>query len=373
VLYINGWSSCHGGSSTSLLDIVAALDKSRYEPLVLCPEEGPLPDRLQEIGIPCMTRRMTPLTRRGIARFAWEVPGYMRFLKKHRIDLIHANTGCWRRSVALAAKWASVPFVQHVRNPITDHESDFSLDYASRIITNSNQVGDGLRGNPKYGNRVVTIYNAVDLSQYESDDDRREEIGAADRPLVGFVGQIVPRKGVTTLLRAMPRVLQVVPNALLAVVGCSPPSDDSYEGECRQLIESLKIADHVRFTGYRRDVPAWMRSFDVFALPTRSEPFGKVVIEAMAAGCPVVASAVGGIPEIIENPRLGTLIEPDDVDALAEAIVAYLSDRKRAAEVAALARTHVQQRFSLATMAARLQELYDQILAQTSASFAEIR
>jgi glycosyltransferase involved in cell wall biosynthesis len=119
----------------------------------------------------------------------------------------------------------------------------------------------------------------------------------------------------------------------------------------------------VRFVGYRRDVPAWMRTFDVFALPTRAEPFGKVVIEAMAAGCPVVASRVGGIPEIITAADLGTLITPDDPRGLADAIVQYLTNPAKAAQTGSAGRRHVVERFDLPHMIERIERLYDGILA----------
>jgi glycosyltransferase involved in cell wall biosynthesis len=208
----------------------------------------------------------------------------------------------------------------------------------------------------------MTLYNAVDLSQYKQTDHRRAELGSGSRPVIGFVGQLVPRKGLDTLLRAMPRILQSHSDALLVVVGCAPPGEPDYERECRRLAAELGIDQHVHFTGYRRDVPAWMRTFTVFALPTRSEPFGKVVIEAMAAGCPVVVSAVGGIPEIVREPDLGTLIPPDDPGRLADEVLQYLGDRGLARRVGENASRHVRERFSMRTMIGQLERLYESLI-----------
>jgi glycosyltransferase involved in cell wall biosynthesis len=130
----------------------------------------------------------------------------------------------------------------------------------------------------------------------------------------------------------------------------------------------------VRFLGYRRDVPALMRTFDVFALPTRSEPFGKVVIEAMAAGCPVVASEVGGIPEIVTNPDLGKLIAPDDPAALAAAILDYLVNADRRRLIAQAGSVSVRDRFGMTAMLQRLQGIYDEVLdIATSVRAAQVR
>jgi glycosyltransferase involved in cell wall biosynthesis len=172
---------------------------------------------------------------------------------------------------------------------------------------------------------------------------------------------------VDTLVHAFAKVRQAVPDSLLVLVGCPPPDETAYETQCRALIRDLGLGAAVRFVGYRLDVPAWMRTFDVFALPTRSEPFGKVVIEAMAAGRPVVASAVGGIPEIVTSPELGTLIRPDDSTQLAVAVIDYLRQREKARRTGARAAASVRERFGLTSMISALEGLYREVLAGSRA------
>jgi glycosyltransferase involved in cell wall biosynthesis len=362
VLYFNSWSTAHGGSATSLLDIVRSLDRRRFDPVVVCPEPGELPNRLAEVGVPVVIHPLSRLNREQVWQFLREVLWYMRFLRQNDVAIVHGNTSSSRRSLLQAAHLAGVPYVQHVRNGMGRPLESVGCRYARRIVVNSNQVGTALRREPTMAHKTVTIYNAVDLAQYDARDNRRIELGSPDGPVVGFVGQIVPRKGVRTLIEAMPAVLRRFPQALLVIVGCAPPDEDEYERSCRERVVELGLESSVRFIGYRRDVAAWMRSFDVFALPTRAEPFGKVVIESMAAGCPVVASRVGGIPEIITSPELGTLIEPDDPDALASAILAYLCDRDRAEATSRIARRHARELFGLQGMIDRLQQLYETVL-----------
>jgi glycosyltransferase involved in cell wall biosynthesis len=251
-----------------------------------------------------------------------------------------------------------------VRNVVRNPRSSYGYRVAERIVCNSDSSAAVFRDDARFRSKTITLYNAVDLSRYTDDrDTRRPELGlAASRPVVGFVGQIVPRKGVTTLITAMADVVARAPDALLVIVGCAPPDETGYEAECRHLTSALGLEAHVRFVGYRRDVPAFMRTFDVFALPTRSEPFGKVVIEAMAAGCPVVASRVGGIPEIVTNDGLGTLIPPDDPAALSAALLGYLSDSRRRQAVAERGEVSVRRRFGMPSMLQRLQALYDEVL-----------
>jgi glycosyltransferase involved in cell wall biosynthesis len=358
ILYVNSWSTAHGGSSTSLIDIVSGLNKRRFDPVVLCPESGDLPERLKDLNVPVIIHSMSRWNRSEVWRFLPEVPWYVSLLRREGIDIVHGNTSASRRSVLQAVHVLGLPYIQHVRNPVRKPIAQYGFQLARWIIVNSNAVAIDLRSDRRFAPKTLTIHNAVNLSRYESEENHRAELGAGDRPIIGFVGQIVPRKGVTTLIRAMPAILQKVPSALLVIVGCPPPDETEYESECHLLVKHLGLESAVHFVGYRRDIPAWMRTFTIFALPTQSEPFGKVVIEAMAAARPVVVSNVGGIPEIVSQPALGTLIPPDNPEALSAGIVRYLTDPAWAANVGDLAAKHVRANFALEGMIDRLEDVY---------------
>ena len=363
VLYFNSWSSAHGGSATSLIDLVCALDPARYHPIVLCPEAGELPDRLRGAGIDVRVHALSVLNREHAVRFIAEIPAYMRLLWRDGIDLVHGNTAATRRSIVQAAAFMRVPYVQHVRNAPLQLHDRYGYRLARRIITNSQSVAEVFKADHALAKKTVTIYNAVDLAHYDDDTDtRHSEVAPPGTPIVGFVGHIVPDKGITTLLDAMPQVLQAVPNARFVLVGRAPDGYESFEQECRDRVAAMGIADRVTWTGYRHDVPAWMRTFSVFAFPTRREAFGKVVIEAMAARCPVVASRVGGVPEIIADTRVGALVPVDDAAALARGVITYLQDAVGAAHVGEAGAAHVRRLFTLPAMAASLQDLYDEVL-----------
>lgn len=375
LLFVSSWSTAHGGSSTSLLDVVTNLDPDRYRPVVMCPVEGELPERLREARIPTVIRGIHRPTREELHRFLVEVPAHWRWLRSNDVALVHGNTSASRRSIVQAAVSAGVPYVQHVRNVVRNPQSNYGYAVAERIICNSDSSAAVFREDASFRGKTVTVYNAVDLSRYTDEHDtRRDELEVpASRPIVGFVGQLVPRKGVTTLIAAMADVVARIPDALCVIVGCAPPDETEYEAECRRLTSQLGLDAHVRFVGYRRDVPAFMRTFDLFALPTRSEPFGKVVIEAMSAGCPVVASRVGGIPEIVTNEDLGTLIPPDDPAALSAAVLSYLTDSRRRQAVGARGAASARARFGMPSMLQRLQALYDDVLDGRVAAGADAR
>ena len=373
LLFVNSWSTAHGGSSTSLIDVVTNLDPSRYSPIVMCPRDGELPARLRKARVPVVVCGIHRPTRDELHRFVLEVPQHWRWLRSQAVALVHGNTSASRRSIVQAAIAARIPYVQHVRNLVTDPANAYGYRAAARIICNSDATAEVFRQHPPFRDKTITVYNAVDLSRYDGETQtRRGELGfGAARPVVGFVGQIVPRKGVTNFVAAMAHVVRQVPDAMGVIVGCAPPDETAYEAECRTMSRTLGLDQHLRFVGYRRDVPAYMRTFDVFALPTRAEPFGKVVIEAMAAGCPVVATRVGGIPEIITSDDLGTLIAPDDPAALATAITQYLTDADRRRRVGARGAASVRARFGMAAMLDQLQSLYDRVLAGEPVALAE--
>ena len=247
--------------------------------------------------------------------FLSEVPWYARLLRSRGIAVVHGNTWASRRSVVQAAAWCGVPYVQHVRNPVKGARARSGYHVASRIVTNSNAVAAELRADTLFADKTVTIYNAVDLARYDDRDDRRDELGARDRLVIGFVGQIVPRKGVTTLIQALPAVLARFPTAVLAVVGCPPPDETDYERECAGgAARSRRACALFGLSSRYPGVDAFVRCIRP---ADQVGPFGKVVIEAMAAGTPVVATHVGGIPEIVTGPELGSLVPPDDSAAVA--------------------------------------------------------
>jgi len=206
---------------------------------------------------------------------------------------------------------------------------------------------------------VRRIYNGVDLSRYEQQEaccTLPEEYGMEPgSQLVGVVARLEPEKGHPTLLEAWPRVLRAVPDAYLLIVG---------EGSRREALEAqareLRIAHRVVFTGRRDDVPAVTAALDVAVLPSYREAQGLSVLEAMALSRPVVASNVGGIPEMIEDGVTGLLVPPHDAETLAGAITRLLRDHPYADTLARAGHDLVHDRFCIELMVEAIQTIYDE-------------
>jgi glycosyltransferase involved in cell wall biosynthesis len=183
----------------------------------------------------------------------------------------------------------------------------------------------------------------------------RAELGLSDEPLIGFVGRMATPKGVDVLLRAIGEVGRIIPHAHLALAG-----DGRLMREMRALAGALGLTN-THFLGWRGDIASIMADVDVLAVPSRSEGFGLVVLQAMALSRPVVASRVTALPEIVEHGQTGMLVPPDDPASLAHALSDVLLSPERGAAMGRAGRSRLEQEFTLERMASRTAQVYRDI------------
>jgi glycosyltransferase involved in cell wall biosynthesis len=227
-----------------------------------------------------------------------------------------------------------------------------------QLIAVSKMIEDKLVAEGRTTAPITRIYNGVDLSRYERveacctlPDEYGMEPGSQ---IVGVVARLEPEKGHPTLLEAWPLVLRAVPDAYLLIVG---------EGSRREALEAqtrdLRIAHRVVFTGRRDDVPSVTAALDVAVLPSYREAQGLSILEALALSRPVVASNVGGIPEMITDAVNGILVPPHDPDALAAAIIRLLRDHPFADTLGRAGHDMVHERFCIDLMVESVQAIYE--------------
>lgn len=381
--------------------MVAALDRGRFEPVVLCYRESEACDRYREAGarvrvlqategdvvrpLPGGVRKATSSLRdvhglRVVNRvLRRDVPLARRIaavIREVDPDLVHHNDNPrGDRASILAARWVGAPQVAHVRfMPRYFRPVDRLLTgFVDRFVFVSEAVRrhflDAL-GEPPYAGDVV--YDAFDLVRFGGVTEERalavrEEFGLpAEAAVVSSFGRLVAWKGQEVFLRAVSELAGRRPGLRALVVGqaAEGPEGRAYEALLHALARDLGIEDRVTFTGFRSDVPELMAASDVVVHSSvEPEPFGRVIVEAMAAGRPVVASAAGGVPEIVADGTSGLLSAPGDAGAMAEAVDEFLSDPARALDMAARGRESVRDRFTPDRFAEQIHRVYETTLA----------
>lgn len=217
----------------------------------------------------------------------------------------------------------------------------------------------------RHPSRVRRVYHGLDPAESSTLDREghriRAELGVGPGDyLVGNVGRLAPQKGQRHLVAAMPILLEQVPSAHLAIVG-----GGDLEPYLRGLAQDAGVSDSVHVLGPRRDVPAFMHAIDTFAMPSIWEGFGIVLLEAMAAARPVVASRVATIPEVVADGETGRLVPPGDAAALADALIWMATEPDEAAAMGIAGRERLRREFSLQKMVGDTETLYQELLEST--------
>lgn len=378
------------GAERVLQMILNGLDRERYECVVACPENSKLFELMYAAGE--RTRGLRLLE----ARFTWRFDLLLRYLSsfvqvirdartvviQEAPDAIHANS--IRAGIVMAAATVGlrVPVIWHShdilpRHPLSTLVRLFALmSPRNRILAVSQAVVTGFRGVllKPFRRRVPirVIHNAVDLEKFKPNSRTRvaarAALGLTDaQSVIGMVGQLTPRKGQLELIESFAQVTREIPGAALLVVG-EPlfNRDEEYALELRRTGATLGIDDRVRFLGGRSDVPQLMQAMDVLVVNSHEEPFALTVLEGLASGVPVVATAVGGTPEMITNGENGCLVPARDNKALAESLITLLNKPKLRAWLGHNARQVAKARFSTDRFLREVDALYMQLPHQST-------
>ena len=246
-----------------------------------------------------------------------------------------------------------------------DIERIFSF-VPDRIICNSEAIRNRFRGVNGFEKKVVTIYSGVDLSEFRPDLDGRPfrlEFHLNETPVVALVARLGVGKGHETFLRAAQKVAHEMPNVHFVIVGQAEDEEDRRrELFLKRLVTELHLDSQVTFTGYRKDMPSVMAAIDLLVVATEAEPFGRVILEAMAAGKPVVGTGTGGTPELIEAGRTGLLVPPDHPSAMADAILHLLKNPEVSHHMGQSGTRRVQTEFSSEAHVQKVEALYHSLL-----------
>jgi glycosyltransferase involved in cell wall biosynthesis len=372
----------------ALLRLVAHLDRDQYRPVAVLPGAGPLVPKLEAAG--CQVRLLAmqqlrsvkhPLYQLGyLGRFWPTVLRLAGLLKEEEAQLVHTNSlfslyGGW------AARLAGVPHVWHIREipevpaPIRKLLATMALRLSARVVAMTEAVAELFGPASRRPAPVLCIPDGIDLQTFHPRVSgariRRDLAIDADAPLVGFVARLDPWKGAEVFLQAAAQVSRRRPEARFLVCGGELPGYQAYAQGVERLADRLGLKGRVSFTGWRYrldDIPEVMAALDVLVhCSVRPEPFGLVLVEAMAAAKPVVAFRTGGVPEVITPDVTGLLVAPQDSAALAEAIVQLLTDPVRARALGRAGRARAERQFEVGAYARTIEALYASVLAAEGA------
>ena len=358
-------SAGYGGGERYLELLFDRLDRARYRALLICPEAGPFVGRMKERGVETHLVHLAPLFN-PVA--LWRLT---RLLVRERVTILQTHGARANFYGRIAGRLAGVPvIISTVHNSLKDYEVRslrrcfytvllrLTLPLVHRIICVSEaNRRDLIEECPAVAAKAQTVYNGVDSSAFSSQPDRqtvRQELGATQGPVLVTIGRLTDQKGHRYLLQALPRLLETWPQLCCVFVG---------EGELRDALHAMAIDLGVeqacRFVGVREDIADILAAADLFVLPSLSEGFPFVLLEALAMGRPVVASRVNGVPELIEDHKTGLLVPARDPQALAAAIREVLSDPTAALKMGADGRAVVRERFTVDRMVANTTAIFD--------------
>lgn len=359
-----------GGGQTAVLLLAQNLDRSRFEVVISSGGDGPLADEAKRGGFPFVP---VSLGKRLSLRPVKEIAAT---LTEQEIDVLHTHGGIAGLFGRSAARRARTPGVVHTlhgihylhyRSPVLRRlyvllERRYSRSTDRLVLVCRSDLEKARRYRLADERKMRVILNGTDVRPdvpAETIAGLRREFGwEPGRPVVGTVARLHRQKGVINLLRAAPGILNALPEAAMAIVGDGPERK-----RLRREARRLDLDCRVQFLGERKDAAAMLALFDVFVLPSLWEGLPFVLVEAAALGKPIIATAVDGVPEILENGKTGLIVPPGDPAALVQAVLKLLTDREGAARLGDMARKLVPPRFPLRRMVEQTERLYLDVLA----------
>jgi len=360
ILVVSNHGAIVGGGELSLMDLLRGLDRDRWAPILVVPEDGDVAVLARELELPVHVTPLPTLRRPSLAG-ARSVTALAGLARATGAALIHANGSRAMAYAGAAGRLASCPTLWHVRIADSDGLLDRALcAMATLVVATSRGVARRFSWAPA---KIRVVPNGIDLARFAPRAPSATLRAALQlppsAPIAVSVGRHVPEKGYRHLIDAAALLEQTKPGVHWVLVG---------DGELRSELEAqarrLDLASRVHFTGSRSDVADLLALADVFALPSESEGFGRVLVEAMAMGRAIVATNVGGIPDIVLDGETGVLVEPADPVALAQAVRGLLDDPARAARLAEAGRQRAESTFSLGAHVDGVERVWDEVLGR---------
>jgi glycosyltransferase involved in cell wall biosynthesis len=350
-----------GGLQQVVVNICKTIDRKKFDVSVLCLRNlGEFVPEIEKMGIRVL---YLPQKENGTDYFSFLKVA--KILKKEKIEVIHTHNIQPFVDGTIGALLSGVKTIVH-----TDHSRFFPdkkrymlaewimSNFAYKIIGVSDHTSQNLIKYEKISpKKIITIVNGIDGSKYDIKIDRdkkRKDLGLLQKgPIIGLVARLIKQKGITDLLKALPEVINKFPDVSLIITGEGPFEDELKRESC-----DLGINKNIFFIGSRLDIPELLKLFDLYVLPSVSEGLPMVLLEAMAAGCPIIATKVGGIPMAVKHGENGSLIEPKNPKVLSSEIIRLLLNKGLRERYSQRGIKIFREKFSAEMMTRKYEKLY---------------
>jgi glycosyltransferase involved in cell wall biosynthesis len=352
-----------GGGQQSLLLYLKKIDRTRFVPVLVCPCDGTLVEIARSLGIHTSVLAMPKIARFRIS----SVFALCKLMKEQKIDCVHTDSPRQTVYCGIAARLCGKPLLWHVRTSMGQNMlfERFCYGISDKVIAVSKTAA--LRfpwAENDRKNKMEVVYNGVDIDEFDKQahrtDVRKEFSIKTDCLVVGTAGQILQTKGQDIFIKAASILRKQYAGDMKFLIAGT--GESGYVGRLVDLSKSLGIGDRVVFTGFRNDMPSVMSAMDIFVLATcLKEGLSRVIIEAMAAAKPVIATDIGGNAESVDNGTTGLLFPQGDETSLAIAMQRLLSDRGQSQKMGLAGRKKLEQDFNIEKNLCRLQAIYEEL------------
>ena len=358
------WSLGLGGAERVIMQLATGVDRDRFEPIILClNDKGAFSDEMEEQGV-----RVHAFNKKGALDFKMLI-NMIKFIRSENISILH--THLWGANV-----WGRLAgFMTHIPVIITEHNVDvwkkglhriidISLSpLSSKVITVSDEVKKFYINWGLPAKKIVTVYNGVDVNTFSKPidvSDLRKSYSINENDIViGWLGRMVPAKDLQTLLRAFKKTVSKAEysHAKLMLVGDGPDKE-----EIEALGVELGLTDSIIYAGFQKKVLEFYHLMDLVVLSSTREGHPIVALEAMACARPMVATSVGGVPELVQDGITGHIVAPKDPDAFSEALEKLLNSSEERKKQGLAAQQLIRDKYSVDVMIKKHEELYLEVL-----------
>lgn len=360
-----------GGAEKSLYNLIKNIDKEKFEPILVCGESGELTDSIKKLDVEThiipMMQINTKYKIKGIYRLIKTSIKLKKFIEFKNIDVLHNNTYRARFYGTIAGNMARIKVITHVRDIMHWTKVEKRLaKYEDCIIAISDAVKKHIfkQIDEVSQHKVVRIYNGVDVEEFDPNKFDKFKLKKEynlnnDKFIIGVVGRFDEWKRFDLIIEAANNLKDDYKNLVFFIVGEAFDDDEEkVKINLKQLIKQYNLEDRVIFTGYRSDINEVMNGLDLFVLTSDNEPFGRVLIEALALNLPVVSTNNGGAPEIIINGSNGILVDYNNSEKLTKGIENIINNTSLRNSMKSNNRIYAKDKFSIQTHVKLVQELY---------------